>query len=175
MDISATRVATAPRASYEGEGFRQVAPQYDPLSGEGARIAGGRFNPVDSFPALYLCITRACAVAELQRRGNRELIGVEGLLPRALYRYDIALESVLDLRHPRTLEHLGITTAQLVGADLSITRQIGEAAHSTGIQAIRSPSAAGVDDVLAVFPQLLGSGLRVAALIETWGATKDLE
>jgi RES domain-containing protein len=175
VEISTEQVATAPRIAYSGEAFRHMAAQWDdPLSGEGARIQGGRFNPPDSFPVLYLCATRPCAAAELRLRGERLVIGVEGLLPRVLYRYDVSLDQVLDLTSGETLDHLGITTAQIIGADLTIPRQIGESAHATGSQAIRAPSATGVDEVLAMFPELLGSGRLLPELLERWGSVDDL-
>ena len=175
VEISAEQVATAPRITYLGEAFRHMAARWDePLSGEGARIHGGRFNPPDSFPVVYLCTTRSCAAAELRYRGERLVIGVEGLLPRVLYRYEISLDRVLDLTSDKTLDHLGVTTAQIVGADATIPRQIGEAAHATGSQAIRALSATGVDHVLAVFPELLGSGRLSPQLLERWGSIDDL-
>ena len=145
-----------------------------PLSGEGARIRGGRFNPPNSFPVLYLCTTRPCTVAELNYLGDRLVIDVEGLLPRVLYRYEVSLDRVLDLTSGETLEHLDVTTAQVLGADLGIPRQIGEAAHATGFQAIRAFSATGVDEVLAVFPELLGSGRLLVELMERWESMNDL-
>lgn len=146
----------------------------DPLSGEGARMRGGRFNPPDSYPVLYLCTTRPCTVAELRQLGRRQIIGVEGLLPRVLYRYEISLDRVLDLTSSVTLQHLEITAQQVTGADLAIPRQIGEAAHATGIQAVKAPSATGVDEVIAVFPELLGSGHLIPELLERWDSTEDL-
>lgn len=98
VEINAEQVATAPRIAYLGEAFRHMAAQWeDPLSGEGARIHGGRFNPPNSFPVLYLCATRPCVVAELRHRGERMVIGVKGLLPRVLYRYEVSLDRILDL------------------------------------------------------------------------------
>lgn len=175
MEISAERVATAPRDTYVGEAFRQMAAAWDdPLSGEGARIQGGRFNPPNSFPVLYLCSTRACTVAELQNRGKRLAIGVEGLLPRVVYRYDVSLDLVLDLTSIKTLNHVGISIPQIVGADLTVPRQLGEAAHATGSQAIRAPSVTGTDEVLAVFPELLASGRLIPQVVEQWQALSDL-
>lgn len=175
MRIDVQSVATAPRTSFQGSTYRHVADLWvDPLSGEGARINGGRFNPPDSFPVLYLCTTRACTVAELRYRGERLPFGVEGLLPRTLYRYDVALHHVLDLTSSETLKHLGVATTQVVGTDLSIPRQIGEAAHATGAQGIRAHSATGVDEVLALFPELIGSGRLRPELVERWVALEDL-
>ena len=153
-----------------------MAAQWDdPLSGEGARIRGGRYNPPDSFPVLYLCTTRLCAGAELRYLGRRHIIGVEGLLPRVLFRYDVDLDRVLDLTSSDILDHLTVTVEQITGTDLGIPRQIGEAAHATGSQAIRAPSATGVDEVLAVFPELLGTGRLVPELAERWESPDDLQ
>lgn len=175
MHIRPEQVATAPHTSYVGSAFRHIAARWDdPLSAEGARINGGRFNPPDSFPVLYLCTSRPCTVAELEHLGRRQLIGVDGLLPRVLYRYEVSLDKVLDLTSSETLQHLGVAGEQVVGANLSIPRQIGEAAHATGSQAIKARSATGVDQVVAVFPELLGSGSLSPEPIEHWESSQDL-
>ena len=175
MEIRPQQIATAAHVAYVGDAFRHMAARWDdPLSGEGARIRGGRFNPPDSFPVLYLCTTRPCTVAELRHVGDRLVIAVDGLLPRVLFRYETSLDRVLDLTSAETLDHVGVTTAQIVGSNLTIPRQIGESAHATGSQAIRAPSATGVDHVLAVFPELLGSGRLMPELLERWESTNDL-
>ncbi|HZA40872.1 MAG TPA: RES family NAD+ phosphorylase [Actinomycetota bacterium] len=173
-DLDPALVAKLPTRPFRGDGFRQQAPKYDPLSGEGARRRGGRFNPPRSFPVLYLCTTRACTVAEFLRAGNRHAIGPEGLLPRQLFRYEVGLDRIVDLTDASMLEQLGLAVPDLVGEDLSLTRSIGEAAHALGIQSIRSRSATEQDDVLAVFLENLGSGTLVANLEETWETIDDL-
>lgn len=140
----------------------------DPLSGEGARIHGGRFNPPDSFPVLYLCTTRACAIAEFERLGERQVIGMAGLLPRSLYRYDLVLEMVLDLTSRSVLRTLGVRTETLTAPGWGETQDLGRAAHDTGWEALLTPSATRVDQVLAVFPDNLGAGSVAAELVETW-------
>ena len=56
VKIRTEQAAAAPRGAYLGEAFRHMATGWDdPLSGEGARIHGDRFNPPDKFPVLYLC------------------------------------------------------------------------------------------------------------------------
>jgi RES domain-containing protein len=167
-------VATISVVPYEGDGHRQQAPQFDPLSGEGARRRGGRFNPPESFPVLYLCSTRACAVAEFFRAGNRLAIGPEGLLPRHVFRYVLHLERIVDLTIEENLRRLGITELDLVAEDLSVTRGIGEAAHSLNIQAIRSPSATGQDHVLAILIENIGAGLVDPKLDEVWSSLSDV-
>ncbi len=56
-----------PLARMRGRWWRVLVPKwaFDPLSGEGAAIYGGRFNPPGA-PALYLSAETATAVAEYQ-------------------------------------------------------------------------------------------------------------
>lgn len=172
--IGAAAVAALPRASYHGSGYRHQAPEFNPLSGEGARRKGGRFNPPDSFSVLYLCSTRACAAAEFTRAGSRLVIGPEGLLPRHLYRYEVRLDQVIDLTRNENLAQLGVSQSDLIGEDLSITQSIGVGAYSLGVQAIRSPSAAGRDHVLALLIENVGSGLITPQLAEGWSTMADV-
>jgi RES domain-containing protein len=162
-------------SAFAGTGWRHLGPVHDPLSGEGARLSGGRFNPPDSFAVLYLCTTRPCAVAEMRRLGERQAISVANLLPRALYRYEIELARVLDLTAEEVARHVGISRQVLTGPDWSECQALGTVAHALGIQAIRAPSAAGVDDVLAIFVQYIGTGRLEADLSEEWHSIDDLE
>lgn len=168
------KLATAPRIPLLTPAVRHLSPEYDPRSGEGARLNGGRFNPPDSFPTLYLCETRPCAVAELRRLGTRQVVGVEGLLPRVLYRYELDLDQVLDLTDPQVREHIGVSVADLTGEDWSLCQAIGTDVHAAGDQAIRTYSATDVDTVLVVFAELLGSGLLNVELGERWDTASDL-
>jgi len=114
-------------------------------------------------------------VAEFKKAGTRLAIGPEGLLPRHLYLYDIRLDNVLDLTRAETQERLALEEADLIGDDLSQTRRIGEAAHSLGMKAIRSPSAAGRDDVLALLIENIGSGVISPQLAEVWSTLANVE
>lgn len=175
MEVDPTRVAAAPLAAFSGEGWRHLSPRHDPLSGEGARLNGGRFNPAGSFPVLYICRTRPCAVAELRRLGERHAVGVEGLLPRRLYRYDIRLDRVLDLTDAGVRGKVGLGLEVLTGPDWAACQELGETAHALGVQGLLSPSAAGVDDVLAVFVHHIGLGTVEPTLVEEWRTVTDLE
>lgn len=99
---------------------------------------------------------------------------VSSLLPRELWRLEVELGSILDLTDENTLSHLGISLNDLVSDLLEVTQQLGDAAYEHGIQAIRSPAATGVDIVLAVFPENLGSAFLDPELDETWGVPGDL-
>lgn len=174
MALERARIATAPRVARAGAAYRNQSPHYDPRSGEGARLHGGRFNPPGSFPTLYLCETRPCVIAELTRQGTRHVVGVEGLLPRVLYRYELDLHRVLDLTDEQIRRHLGTTEDELIGDDWSWCQQLGTEAHASGDQAIRTFSATGIDTVLVVFPELLGAGLLDVEQVERWNDLADL-
>jgi RES domain-containing protein len=161
-------VATARLIAFRGTGYRHLAPRYDPCGGEGARIRGGRFNPPGSFAVLYLCLSRPCAVAEYLRYASRQTVGAEGFLPRSLYEYEVRIDRVLDLTDSSVREHVGAEERDLVGDRWEPAQRIGAAAYEAGIEAIRSPSAAGRDDVLAVFPGHLGGDCLQPRLLEIW-------
>jgi RES domain-containing protein len=174
VTIDTGRVAAAPLSPFAGQGWRHIAPRYDPLSGEGARIHGGRFNPPGSFPVLYLCQSRPCAVAELQRFGERQAIGVEGLLPRILYRYEISLDRVLDLTDDQVRIQVGLGLDVFTGPDWTTCQELGSALHALGAQGINSPSATGVGEILAVFVQQIGLGHLEPHLAEEWHSLDEI-
>jgi RES domain-containing protein len=154
--------------------YRNQARGFDPRSGDGARRLGGRFNPPHSFPVLYLCLTRPCVAAELTRQAERQNIRVEDLLPRELYAISAELQKVLDLTDANILDTLGIEFADLVREDQLLTREIGEAAHEHRFQAIRSPSATGVDHILAILPENLAGAVIGIELVDEWTTIADL-
>jgi RES domain-containing protein len=173
--VDAGRLAAAPLTPFRGQGFRHLGSRYDPLSGEGARLHGGRFNPPGSFPVLYVCQSRPCAVAELKRLGERQAIGVEGLLPRVLYRYEIELDRVLDLTDGEVRAQVGLGMDVLTGPDWTACQDLGVVAHALGANGINSPSATGVGNVLAVFVQHIGLGRLEPHLVEEWRSLDQLD
>ena len=110
---------------------------FAPDSGEGAAVAGGRFNPV-GMPALYTALRFETAWLEAQQAFPFKA------QPMTLCAYDVDCEDVLDLTDVNTLTEHGITPEDLAcpWKDLS-TRgirppswQITErlfAAHTAGI------------------------------------------
>jgi RES domain-containing protein len=131
--------------------YRHSSPQYHPLSGEGARTSGGRWNPPRSFSTLYLGLSLETVEAEFDRalkRANRSRIE---FLPRNVYRYDVALHAVLDLRQRAAVAALDLTRDDLTSDVPRRCQTVGEAAHYLGVEAILAPSATGVGDVLAIF------------------------
>lgn len=123
------------RTAYAGRAYRHLGPGHPPTSGEGARIRGGRWNPPESFPVVYLGLTTDTVIGEFY----------------------------LDLREPEAREVLGLTDAAIRSEDPSRCQVVGDAAHYAGFEAILGPSATGVGDVLAIFTDRLQAGSSLEA------------
>ena len=96
------------------------------------------------------------------------------LLPRELWSVATSLTKVLDLTVAAVLGSIQLDSRELLRPDHGFTQQIGEAAHERGVQAIRSPSATGVDEVLAIFPENLGTATMRVELLGLWQTIEDL-
>ncbi|MCA1696428.1 MAG: RES family NAD+ phosphorylase [Actinobacteria bacterium] len=131
-------------------------------------------QPPRSFPVIYLCLTRPCAAAKLTRQAGRQSVQVEDLLPRELWSIATDLGRVLDLTDHAVCVAAAFDPADLVRPGHRFTQQVGEAAHEQGVQAIKSPSATGIDDVLALFPENLALATLQLELEEVWESTHDV-
>jgi len=123
---------------------------------------------------LYLCQSRPCAVAELKRLGERQAIGIQALLPRVLYRYEIELDRVLDLTDSTIRDQVGVGLDVLTGTDWATCQDLGVALHSLGAGGISSPSATGVGAVLAVFVPPISPRRLEPHCVEEWYSTDQL-
>lgn len=126
----------------EGTFSRCVSRKRDPLSTEGSRLIGGRFNPA-GLPALYLAGSPAFAVAEALELADT--YGVTRFNPRLLISVDVELSAVLDLTSAGNLGRIGLAAAELLadwraGSDASATQRVGEQASRAGVEAILFPS-----------------------------------
>lgn len=156
---------------FAGQAFRHLSHDHHPLSGMGARIHGGRWNPPDSFSTLYLALDRETTVREFYRLAERQGRDPDDFLPRRLYRYDIALAALLDLREPATRTALQLSDPELRSSDAAKCQQIGESAHHLGLEGILAPSATGKGVVLVVFFDRLHADSQVRDLDhEPWSA-----
>jgi RES domain-containing protein len=145
-------------SAIEAVAFRHVSVGTNPRSGTGARIHGGRWNPPESFATLYLALDQATVVAEFERAARRQGLAPEQFLPRELHEFEIQLAAVLDLTSTEARDAVALTEAELRADDPSRCREIGEAAHYLGLEAVMAPSAAGPGTVLAVFLEKLRPG-----------------
>lgn len=94
----------------EGPLFRglDVEYQFEPFSGEGARLWGGRFNRMGR-PALYLAATLEGAMREMTQAGF--------LKPTTFVQFDARLTGLCDLTDPAIRSDLRVDYATLARDD----------------------------------------------------------
>ena len=99
---------------YVGRLYRALNPVYarEPLSGRGAEIYGGRFNP-KRLPALYASLSIMTALREANQVG--------ALQPTTLVSYEADIDSVFDGRDVDALASEGMDAASLAGASFFLT------------------------------------------------------
>ncbi len=95
---------------FQGTLYRALNPVYaqQPLSGEGARRHGGRFNP-KGVPALYCALSVMTAIREANQVGS--------LQPTTLVSYTANVGPVFDGRSTADLAQFGSDPDQLAAAD----------------------------------------------------------
>ncbi|MCM2397278.1 RES domain-containing protein [Rhizobium sp. S95] len=136
--------------SFRGKLYRALNPIYarEPLSGRGAELYGGRFNP-KGVPALYASLSVMTALREANQVGN--------LQPTTLVSYDAEIERVLDSRDAGELATYGMDTAALAAATwrdemktrgIARTQEFARQAMADGYHAllVRSFAAGASDD-----------------------------
>ena len=91
---------------YEGKLYRALNPIFarEPLSGQGAALYGGRFNPRGT-PALYSSLSVMTALREANQVGS--------LQPTTLVSYDARIEAIFDGRDEGALAAQGMTADML--------------------------------------------------------------
>lgn len=91
---------------YRGPLYRALNPVYarEPLSGKGAALFGGRFNP-KGMAALYTALSPVTALREASQVGS--------LQPTTLVSYDAAVDAVFDTRDLAALAAEGFDAAGL--------------------------------------------------------------
>lgn len=92
--------------SYRGQLFRALNPVFarDPLSGRGAELYGGRFNPKGT-PAIYTSISALTALREANQVGN--------LQPTMLVSYEAEIDRIFDTRDEAALAGTGMDAVAL--------------------------------------------------------------
>ena len=93
---------------FQGTCYRAHDPRWSflPLSGEGAALRGGRFNP-KGVPALYMALDLTTAVAEANQGFARKIE------PCVLCAYEVDCEGVADLRTEAGRNNHGVALAEL--------------------------------------------------------------
>lgn len=144
--------------------YRCVSRKRDPLSGEGARLNGGRYNEVGE-TALYLASDPLLAVEEHLQLGRQ--FEVPHFNPRLLVTVEVELEAIVDLTNPDTQSALGVAHEDLVAVgsarSLQVTRSIARAVREAGLEGLIAPSAMNPEKTNLV---LFAENRRAASRIE---------
>lgn len=91
---------------YQGKLYRALNPIHarEPLSGRGAELYGGRFNPKGT-AALYVATSFQTAIREANQVGD--------LQPTTIVSYDADIENIFDSRNSAELKKFNMTLASL--------------------------------------------------------------
>jgi len=132
-----------PQASFQGLLYRALNPLWaaKPLSGDGAALHGGRFNPKGQ-PALYCALTIMGAVAEANQIGRP-------FEPVTLICLEADLTGIFDATSPVHLAARGLQAADITAGDWrgeflrsgqSQSQKVAETLRHTGYQGMKVPS-----------------------------------
>jgi RES domain-containing protein len=141
------------------EAYRHTASGRDPLSGEGARQNGGRWNPA-GHPTVYLAAPERACAAEFSRMADRVGAPARALLERGRDLHRLVVEDlpVLDLTPEDTLDHVGLSPDDVADDDFAACQAVGQAAHFLAYGGVMAPSATGVGVVVAAFEDRVRPG-----------------
>lgn len=163
-------------APWSGVLFRSTSPEYansrDLVSGEGSRRTGARWNPPETFAAVYGSLNVATAVAEALAYYRRFGIPEADAMPRVLVAIEAHLALALDLTSGAVRSKLSLSKKRMRKEDWllrqaagqeAVTQAAGRAAFEEGLEALIVPSAPVARGVnMVVFPANLRAGSRLA-------------
>jgi RES domain-containing protein len=148
---------------WSGVTFRHTAPHRNGLSGAGARIFGGRWNPPGLASTLYLAEPRGTCVAEFLRMAQGQARGPQSFLPRTVHQIVVTDLSILDLRGDGMAD-VGLDASDLSSDDWRACQLVGEAAHFLGAAGLIAPSATGQGHTIAAFETRASGHLEIVAI-----------
>lgn len=149
---------------YEGLLYRALNPVWarEPLSGEGARRFGGRFNPKGT-PALYTARSIVTAIREANQIGT--------LQPTTLVAYEARIDRIFDATDPAKLAAAEIEPTTLA-ADGWRNRMLAEGRAPTQVMAGRLIGEGYAGMQVRSFAPGAGSG-DLNIVLWRWGAAGD--
>ena len=159
------RIDSRGTIQWSGTCFRYTGAQRDPLSGEGARRFGGRWNPPLLFSAIYLADSAQACMVEVERAAQAASTTPEGMLEAhyRLHTIDATHMAVLDLTTSEAREAVGLEDDDIYGDDWSACQAVGHAAWFLHVQGVLVPAAGrpAVGAVLVAHERLLLAAPRV--------------
>jgi RES domain-containing protein len=105
--------------TWSGAAWRHTARGRNPLSGEGARLFGGRWNSPDIAATVYLAWPERTCLEEFTRMAAGQGRGTTSFLPRALHEIEVHNVLVVDLTSTASLDQVGLELADIQGDDRS--------------------------------------------------------
>lgn len=162
---------TVPLTPWSGLAWRGHDPRwaFDPASGAGAAITGGRFNRKGQ-PALYLALSEETAIREVQAGFAHRF------QPLTLCAYEVGGTRVADLRNLEVLASLGFAPGapacawrdDVDGGRVPESWRLADALRAAGADGVLAPSYAGGatfrDLNLVLWRWNAGSGATVAVI-----------
>ena len=147
------RVNALGSTPFSGTTFRYAPRRREPLSGEGARRGGGRWNPRGLFPTIYLSIPQSACMGEVERAAAVQHTTAENMLtvPYLLHTVEVQNLPVLDLRSSDALDQVGLSADDIADDDWLACQSVGHAAWFLQVGGLLAPSATGSGWVLAAF------------------------
>lgn len=142
---------------WSGTAYRYTSAGRDPMSGAGARLFGGRWNPRGIFPAIYLGQPAATCMAEFDRasRANNTDPLDRLKVPHELHTFTVTDLPVLGLRDAEALRYVGLAPEDLTDPDWTGCQAVGHAAWFLHAGGVLAPSATGLGLVITVFENRL--------------------
>lgn len=152
-EILVDRVDALGPNPWSGQCFRYTTARRGPLSGEGARRHGGRWNPPDLFPAIYLADSEQACMNEVDRAADIAGLAAEVMLtvPYKLHTIDVNGLAVLDLRTKKAQDFVGLEIEDLFGKDWAACQAVGHAAWFLEMAGVLAPAAGGIGLVITAF------------------------
>ncbi len=147
--------------SWSGTVYRYTSASRDALSGEGARLNGGRWNPRGLFPTVYLADPFPACLSEFKRMAHAFGMPPQAIIARGYLTHTIAVTTlpVLDLRTDGALDRVGLQRSDIEDQDdWTACQAVGHAAWFLERAGILAPSATGEGTVLAAFEERVGPG-----------------
>ena len=159
------RIDARGTSAWSGTCFRYTGAHRDPLSGEGARRFGGRWNPPELFSAIYLADSARACMVEVERAAQAASTTAERMLEATYRLHTVEAEelAVLDLTTPEARDAVGLEDDDIRGEDWSACQAVGHAAWFLHVQGVLVPAAGGVGLVITAYEQRTRPGqLRVS-------------
>jgi hypothetical protein len=142
------RISTLDLVTVTETFFRHAAPGRDAFLGG----VGGRWG--DAFPVIYLGAPEASVVVEAYRHLVEDAgVPAEHVKPRRLYKVQVRVSHILDLRSVGAQTQAGLTAADMITpvGDYGACQRVAAAAHQLRLHGILAPAAHGIGTTLALF------------------------